>query len=495
MPVARFLRSEAGFRAAVFALGFLLAWLPLVLPPFTVPAWDELYQVMEAGHRLVFGYGMVPWEFAYAARSWTLGTVAAGPMALARLLGQGPEFYVPLIWAVFSLGAAGMILCTGLWGRRFYGRPGGLAAALVAASWIDNLYFGGRALSEVAAAHLLILAVYLAEPGYRVESRARLMTAGFLAALACILRLQLGPAALLLWLWHWRDCRRVALLSAGAALALVLDGSFDAVTWSYPFEPLWRNAAFNLWLGGGAAFGTAPAWAYFPELWLRWGPMLVPFLGMALLGARRLPLLAAMMALLTFAIHAVIPHKEYRFLLPAIMMASILCGLGFVEAARWLAALLRPRLGEKARILAASLMGLLWLGVNGGNAMALAGGPRWESGTGSLLQTTLELSRLPSICGVGYANTVFWSGGGYSFLHRPVPMYFGAGPPEQQQAFLSSREGYNVLVMRREDMSYYRTTPLLDGYSLRQCNQEHCVWMRPGGCIDRRPPPPRTGTK
>ena len=482
------MKSRTTFCFALLAVGFLLAWLPLVLSPFTFPAWDEVFQVMESAHRLVFGYGMVSWEFDYGARSWALGAVAALPLGVARHLGQGPEFYVPLIWATFSLGAAGVILCVGLWAERFYGRLGGLAAAIAAASWIDNLYFGGRALSEVVSVHLLIGSVWLAEPGYRVENRARLMTAGFLAAIACVLRLQLGPAALLLWLWPWRDQRRLLLLSAGAVIALVLDGAFDLLAWSYPFEPLWRNAAFNLWLGGGDAFGTAPVWGYFPELWFRWGVSLVPFLGLAALGARRLPLLAAM-SLLTFAVHAVIPHKEYRFLLPAIMMASVLWGLGLVEATGWLAGLLRARMGERARLLAASLMGLLWLGLSGGNVLTPNSDPRWSADTTSVLETTLAISRLPAICGVGYANMFPWYSGGYTFLHRPVPMYFSV----QQDNFFQSQKAYDVLVLRREDMDYYRATPLLDGYTLLQCYRDHCVWRRQGGCSDIRTSPPRLG--
>src|SRR5471030_3289194 len=106
MPVAKFLRSEAGFRSAVFALGFLLAWLPLALSGPQLPAVDELFQFLEAGHRIAFGYGMVPWEFDYGARSWALGYVSALPLAVAGLFGGGPDVYLPLAWALFSLPAA-----------------------------------------------------------------------------------------------------------------------------------------------------------------------------------------------------------------------------------------------------------------------------------------------------------------------------------------------------------------------------------------------------
>src|SRR5262249_20954686 len=40
---------------------------------------DEIYQSLEPAHRLVFGYGLVAWEFVQGARSWLLaGALAAG---------------------------------------------------------------------------------------------------------------------------------------------------------------------------------------------------------------------------------------------------------------------------------------------------------------------------------------------------------------------------------------------------------------------------------
>src|SRR4051812_12748598 len=33
---------------------------------------DEIYQSLEPAHRLVFGYGIVAWEFVEGARNWAL---------------------------------------------------------------------------------------------------------------------------------------------------------------------------------------------------------------------------------------------------------------------------------------------------------------------------------------------------------------------------------------------------------------------------------------
>jgi hypothetical protein len=495
MQPGPFWKSDAAWRGAIFALGFLLSWLPLVLAAPIIPVPDELFQGLEAGHRLAFGYGLVPWEFDYGARSWALGVLAALPMALAGLLGQGPEFYLPLTWAFFSLGAAAMTLCAGLWGNHLYGRWGGLVVALVAAGWIDNLYFGGRTYSEVFAAHLLIVAVYLAEPGYRVESRNRLLAAGFAATLASLLRMQLGPVALLLWLWQWRDRRRLVLLSAGAVIGLVVDGGFDLLTGLSPFQPIWQNINFNLVLDGAAIFGTKPWTGYFTEMWLRWGWLTAPFAALALLGARRLPLLGAMV-LVTLAIHIVIPHKEYRFILPAVMMASILCGVGLVETARGLAGLLQGMLRDAAGAVAAVLIGVFWLVVSAGNLSALAYDFPWREKPSamdyikpSMLEMLLTISHQPAVCGIGFTNINGYGVGGYTFLHRPLPLYFDNNDQNQLPAFMENAKYYNALVLLRENLEFFSALPAFAGYALDHCAKEHCLLIRPGDCARPTPQP------
>jgi hypothetical protein len=481
--------KNRAFWAAALLIGFLLSWLPLVLLPTIIPAPDEQYQALEAGHRLVFGYGMVPWEFDYAARSWALGYLSAIPMSVAALLGAGPEFYIPLTWAFFALGAAAMMLCAGLWGARFYGRWGGLAVALAAATWLDNLYFGGRALGEVVSAHLLIIAVWLAEPGERVENRNRLIAAGLLAVMAVMLRLQLGPAVLLLFLWRWRDRQRLLHLGVGAVAALVLTGIFDTLTWGAPFAPLWQNLYFNLFLNGGNAFGTAPFWGYFPLLWQLAGWVIIPFAALAVLGARRLPLLGVMV-LVIIACHMIIPHKEYRFLLPATMMASILFGIGLVEVGHRLAAWLKKPLGDVAGFLAGVVAGLVWLVMAGNNLGTITFVAPWKQSP-HMLEMAMRISDLPQICGVGYAGDIPFGTGAYTFLHRPVPLYFN-NMPEQTKDFVAAIPGYNALVLHKSGLDGM-PEPYRD-YALHHCGEQMCLLIRPGSCTDMRPPRPIVGS-
>jgi hypothetical protein len=47
---------------------------------------DEVFQYAEQAHRLVFRYGVIPWEYRFGARSWLLPLFISGPLEAARLL-------------------------------------------------------------------------------------------------------------------------------------------------------------------------------------------------------------------------------------------------------------------------------------------------------------------------------------------------------------------------------------------------------------------------
>ena len=72
--------------AALLGLVLLSIGLRLV-PVLFVPSlnWDdEIFQATEPAHRLVFGYGIVPWEFQLGMRSWILpGTMRRADAVVA----------------------------------------------------------------------------------------------------------------------------------------------------------------------------------------------------------------------------------------------------------------------------------------------------------------------------------------------------------------------------------------------------------------------------
>jgi phosphatidylinositol glycan class B len=94
---------------------------------------DEIYQAIEPAHRLVYGDGLVTWEFAGRIRSWILPGLIAGIMQVTRLFSLGPTFYLPAIAVCFATLSLVPVIGTFLWCRRVFGAWPALAGA--APSW------------------------------------------------------------------------------------------------------------------------------------------------------------------------------------------------------------------------------------------------------------------------------------------------------------------------------------------------------------------------
>jgi hypothetical protein len=153
LPCPKERRFAAAGLAAVVVLAILLRVVPTVLMPSAV--WpDEIFQASEQAFRLVYGSGLIPWEFQFGARSWLLPGVIAVLMELARIAGDGPDYYLPLIAIAFAGLAALPVACCFLWCRRLFGFSGAVFAGMAVATAPELVYFGARTLSEVAAGHL-----------------------------------------------------------------------------------------------------------------------------------------------------------------------------------------------------------------------------------------------------------------------------------------------------------------------------------------------------
>ena len=286
---ARWFIGAALMSLILLAIGLRL--VPIVFVPSM--AWgDEIFQSSEQAHRLVFGTGLVPWEFQLGIRSWLLPGAIAGLMELSRLAGDGPDYYIPVIAAAFAALATTPVICCFLWGRRLFGVSGGWIAGAAVAVAPELVYFGARSLSEVVAGHLLIAALYILEPGYRVTSRRRLFDGGALLGLVFLLRIQLAPALIVVALWsNWREIRqRVPPMLAGAGAVLALAGVLDSVTLGPPLVSVWRYIVYNVYYGASSTFGVE-AWNFYllGELGV-WGGAAATLLPLVAIAARRMPL-------------------------------------------------------------------------------------------------------------------------------------------------------------------------------------------------------------
>jgi GPI mannosyltransferase 3 len=289
--------------------------------------------------------------------------------------------------------------------------------------------------------------------------------------LAGSLRVQLMPAIAVIGLWTVLTIfrrQRLTFLGSGLLIGL-LYGAIDGLTWSYPFEALWRNIVANLYYGVAADFGILP-WYWYPATMLKYWTGLAPLMvALCLTGARRLPQLFAAAALIA-ATYSLIGHKELRFIYPAILLAIIVSGIGLAQFVSWISEVLHHGGWPwRSAVIAPSAMTVAVVVLT---QLALASGSKPYRGlwtTGDMFLASRYVARLNSVCGIGILGNdfVLSKTGGYASFHHAVSLYWGSLDPESK--------AFNTIV-------YDRGTAIGRSYMETACFGDSCVAQRPGTC-------------
>jgi hypothetical protein len=454
----------------VVAIGVGLRLATLATPHVFYP--DEIFQYLEAAHRLVFGPGVVPWEYREHIRSWLFPLFLAGPMWLggAAAPSTGAYLLLPkLLLLAFSTAAIGAAHSLG----RRVSPLHALFAALVAATWYEPVYFSTIALTEPVATTAFLAAAALL---YRSQDgrTAYLVAAGGLFAVACLIRFQYAPAAAVFILAETaRKPRKIAYLLAGAAPVFLLSSIVDLAMGAIPFGWLVENIRQNIVLGRSNLYGVS-TWLYPLALIGVWKLWLVPILLLCWIGARRYPALM-LAAVVNLAVHSAIGHKEYRFILLTTTLISILAAIGTVDAMQWLA---RRSATDRARQ-------LVWIAAGGwllASASIAAAPPvrQWWSQQQAQLAAFAALRDAPEACGISIVGFDWSETAGYTYLHRPVPLY--VYDLDQRDTFARDTSAFNHILQP----SALGSPP---GFTRERCfsgdaGSSICVYRRPGKCHD-----------
>jgi len=393
---------------------------------------DEIYQSLEPAHRLAFGYGLVAWEFVKGARSWFLPGVLAGVLKISALFGaDSPRQYLYPTRILFSalsiLAAWGSYRLARIYRTAFL--PAALAGTLGALA-APAIYFAPRAMSENASAPAVVwgLALTLDAKSRRWE---RAIGASLLAV-AVLLRLQnavfcLGALAILA---SRRDWNMVGEASAVLGAWAFLGGLLDKLTWGGWFHSSLAYLTFNVVQGGAAQWGVAEFSYYARVLWSS-----MPLVSLLLLLLLPLSAIRAQGTWLTvaafFLLHSCIPHKEMRFLLPALPVLFSLGGIGASVVTEQLspfgASLVCAAIAAVAGLSAARFHRLKFGDL--GQYESLRPNASAYDDFGDLNRLLIAAHRLPDLCGLKVeAVHLAWTGG-YTYLHRNVPLYPHTGPP------------------------------------------------------------------
>lgn len=456
--------------AAILVLALVIRVALLATPRAYFP--DEIFQYLEPAHRLVFGPGVVPWEYRYGIRSWLLPLVLAGPMALGGWLDPGSDAYLLLPKLLLVLASLGGIGAAAVIGRRLSPLHG-LFAAFVMAIWAEFALFSTQALTEVVAVWIALGAAAILYDRKR-RSSGELALAGALVALAMIMRFQYGPAIGVFVLLRCGSDRRCWLWGiAGAMVALAVSSAVDWARGGIPFAWIVENFHQNIGQGRSHSWVDGPFF-YAEALFAYWGVCLIPIGLLAGVGARRFPALMAM-ALTNIAIHSLIAHKEYRYILLSSVVLILLAAIGTIDTIR-----AHEAKHGKTRLLPIAAAG--WVAASILTIATPVSAWQW-SAISPKLEAFAYLRHVPKLCGVGLSGFHWTLTGGYTYLHRATPIYVLDSDADLQggsagfDALLAPPQARNLPPAFHQDRCF--------GVGARFPQSAICVYRRAGTCDPR----------
>ncbi|HVU74157.1 MAG TPA: hypothetical protein VHE83_14425 [Mycobacteriales bacterium] len=451
-PVPHLLWPQARAFCLIPALATVVALAFALHSAFGIIWPDEIYQTVEPAQRVVHGYGFTSWELHDGLRSW-LGPAAFMPaVEIAKLLGITTGLGVQTVVKVFLICGAAVTAYATTRLTQAFERPGAtlVAAAAVATSPL-LLVYDLHSFAEVVVLPMVVGAF----AWVRSDRPRAALLAGITIGLAAAIRVQVLVMVVVIavQLWHAergdRSRRRLRGFLVGLSGPVVVAGFLDWATWGYPFASYYRYLSFNLTSAASREYGTEPAGFYLDHFWRTAGPVVaVVLLGGFIVGAR-IARWEACAAVLYVLAHALVPHKELRFLLPAVPLVIVVAAVGCAEVGRiasrrWPAVRAvpdgaaagrgfpEPTLGAARFAVLLVVVGVAGLvGAHDVRTMdtgSLTGGIASSSSSewGAEQSTNVLLSRAGArsdVCGVLLASEApIWTGG-FSYLQRDIGLY------------------------------------------------------------------------
>lgn len=416
----------------VALMGFLIR-VTVALVSEQIHQADEIFQYLEQAHRLVFGYGYIPWEYRFGIRSWILPGLLSLPLQLCHTLNiDNPNLYVPAIKILCCAASVSLIYAAYLIGRNIASEQVGKIASLLTCFWYELIYFASRPTPEVLAAYLLMMALALAT----LPTKRSPLLFGFLCAAAGILRFQYLPAIAILLisrLFFWR--RKQVMATAIIGLITVgLAGAVDYWVYGSFFASYYNNYLYNSVYKVSNLFGEHPPILYLLTLT---SCSIGIFPGAIALSCKQakslwpakslwLPLSCAAAIVLS---HSWIVHKEHRFIFAAIPICLVLTAVVISGSlAQWCQAF--PRKARHFLAIAALVLSIFSAALIFPLQKDIYVNTKFGQPSPSILsqqpilKAYLFLHEQEDLAAVLNLFSPWYSTGGYYYLHRNLPVYF-----------------------------------------------------------------------
>jgi hypothetical protein len=250
-------------------------------------------------------------------------------------------------------------------------------------------------------------------------------------------------------------------------------GGADWLYWGAPFSSYVAALRIDLFDDKASMYGVESPVFFFEQLNDVWAGVLPLMLALIALRARASAMWVAV-ALAIIATHSAIPHKEYRFVIPAFASLAVVAALGSAELIERL-----RKLVPAANHAFVAGGAALWVGTS--VALAFAPGYRdnWFN-SGDLIEASFTLSHDPDLCGILFYNDDWATTGGYAHLHRNVPIYALA---DDQDAARDATEAFNAIILSRSSLDDFA-----DDFKLVECSGAEddddavCIMKREGEC-------------
>lgn len=441
--------------------------------PFSAHHPDELFQYLEQAHRIVFGYGFVPWEFREFIRSWLIPLMLVPPMQLGEWIDPGGRLYLLLPRLMFAALNFAPVIAAWFIGRRISLQHAVVGMAVVAI-WVESVAFSVQTLSECLAVAAFLSAAALLHSKAKMPA---IVAAGALLAFGGLVRFQYGPAlALFGAMMAGRDVRMWKGLIAGGVPVVIGGALLDMAMGLQPYQWIYTNYRINIAEGKMQQIaGEGHPLTYLAFLFESWklAFFIVPILVVA--GWRRHPALVVA-ALANILLHQLIDHKEYRYIWLSIQTLLLIAAFGSVDlmkvlVRRWADDWWKPTLV----LVGGWAVGSALLA----NTNTHRHDFRWDNDPARAATAAIQD---PQTCGISVLRKFYWQFP-YALLHanKPVFVIGTEGDLTRSRPALAER-GFNVM------LSYATDAPPPAPWTKRSCQGQHqsrertCLYVRPGGC-------------
>lgn len=287
---------------------------------------DEYWQSLEVAHRMAFGYGHLTWEWSTMIRSY------AYPFLISLLYRALAALSLDVAWLLTVSPRVCQALLAAYADHRFYEWTGSKWMLFVLCTNWYWYYCATRTL--INAVETVCTVVALSMFPWRDGQGARGIEFLWIVGLLCMAR----PTAAIVWapLCAYHVCTsggakggRTALLRRYAAICFAcfaISVSIDSCCYGTLVITPWEFFRANVLAGAGGAYGEQPAfWYVYAGLPVLLGLYCVP-LAFAVWRIIRRPARyhreSVMLAIVawTLTVYSLLPHKEFRFVLPLLPM-------------------------------------------------------------------------------------------------------------------------------------------------------------------------------